>query len=70
MAKLSAVHGQVGWALMIFSSGKSAATSSMAMGWLYFNLMPMPPGVPAPAAAMPPWKRIGILSFAHSSHSG
>ncbi len=40
---------------MIFSPGKSAATSSMYSGLEYFSRIPPPPGTPAPMPVWPVW---------------
>src|SRR3989304_1775243 len=46
MAIISLCHGHEGWHAMMVRRGKSAATSSRWIGWVYLSLSPMPPGVP------------------------
>ena len=54
--RLSSVHGQLGWARMIFMSGKSTATSSTSIGWPYLSRTPPPPFMPVPMPEWPVWK--------------
>ena len=55
MASASSCQGNEGWARMMSSSGKSAATSSMHIGLEYFRRTPPPPGMPAPIPVVPEW---------------
>src|SRR5882757_6760363 len=49
----SSCHGHDGWAMMIFMSGKSAATSSTCIGLEYLRRRPPPPGMPVPIPECP-----------------
>ncbi len=69
-ASASSCQGNDGCARMIFSSGNSAATSSMCIGLEYFNRSPPPPGVPAPAPVWPVWNSATSPCSAMTSYSG
>ena len=53
IASASSCHGNEGWARMMSSAGKSAATSSTSIGLEYFRCTPPPPGIPAPMPVVP-----------------
>ena len=62
----SSYHGHNEGAMITVMSGKSAATSSLWIGFESFSLRP-PPGVPAPMPEGPPEKIAGGLRPAITS---
>jgi hypothetical protein len=66
-ASASSCQGNEGWARMIVSPGKSAATSSISIGSEYLSRMPPPPGAPAPMPVCPVWKTAGTPSSSITS---
>ena len=63
----SSCQGNDGCAMMIGSSGKSTATSSIGIGLPYFRRMPPPPGMPVPMPLCPVWKSTGSRASANTS---
>ena len=55
---------------MMFSPGKSAATSSTAIGLEYFSRTPPPPGMPAPIPVVPEWNSAISPASSITSYSG
>ena len=63
----SSCHGNDGCAMTIGMSGKSTATSSIGIGWPYFERMPPPPRMPVPMPLWPVWKSTGSFASAKTS---
>src|SRR5690606_15810873 len=66
----SSCHGTPGCAITICRSGKSAATSSMWIGFAYLMRSPPPPRIPAPMPVCPVWNSAGRPASAITSYSG
>jgi hypothetical protein len=69
-ARASSCQGNDGCAMMIVRSGKSTATSSSSIGFDSPNLMPPPPGRPAPMPVCPVWNSAGTPSSSATSSNG
>ena len=63
----SSCQGNDGCASTIWSSGKSAATSSRHIGFEYLRRNPPPPGTPVPIPLWPLWKSAGSPASAMAS---
>ena len=63
----SSCQGNDGCASTIWSSGKSAATSSRHIGFEYLSRNPPPPGTPVPMPLCPEWKSAGSPASAITS---
>ena len=70
IASASSCQGNDGCARMILSSGKSAATSSTAIGFEYFKWTPPPPGIPAPIPVVPVWNSAINPASAITAYNG